>query len=82
VDVGDPRGEDYMIDGVNDDYAASVGSVMKARNEYDAAVTEHGADSPEALELAKYLELQVEQRDIQRVKHDEAEDGPRRSRKR
>lgn len=59
----------------HDEYNASVGAVMQARKEYDAACADFGADSWRAEQAKEYLDRQVEHRNEMRVIHDQSERG-------
>ena len=60
-----------------DEYNASVGAVVKARTELEAACTASGADSEEARLAREALDRRLEHRNAMRVRHDEAEHGRR-----
>ncbi len=56
----------------SDEYSDSVGSVVNARKEYEAACAAAGADSWPAEQAKDYLDRQIQHRDEMRVRHDEA----------
>lgn len=61
-----------MNDGTNDEYGASVGSVMAARKEYENVCAAEGADSEAARQAHDFLKQQLEHRQTMRELHDAA----------
>ncbi|GAC1474479.1 MAG: hypothetical protein PVSMB7_29550 [Chloroflexota bacterium] len=53
-----------------DEYAESVGSVVAARNAYEAACAAHGAESWAAEQAQAYLQREIEHRNQMRTQHD------------
>ena len=66
-----------MTDTVDDEYGASIGSVMQARRQYEAARTSHGDDSSAARQAHEILSREIEHRDAMRARHDAAPDHKR-----
>lgn len=61
-----------MSDRHGDEYNDSVGSVMQARKQYEAACANQGTDSWAAEQAKEYLDRQIVHRDEMRIRHDEA----------
>jgi hypothetical protein len=66
-----------MTDTTDDEYGASIGSVMQARRKYEAACTSQGEDSWAARQAQEYLSREIEHRDAMRARHDAAPDHKR-----
>ena len=64
-----------MNDPNYDEYNASVGAVMQARKEYEAACADYGVDSPGAERARAHLDRQVKHRDEMRGRHDRGDRG-------
>lgn len=61
-----------------DEYGASIGSVMKARKQYEEACAAQGPASWAAEQAHAYLAREIEHRNEMRQRHDEAEARPAR----
>jgi hypothetical protein len=66
-----------MADSVDDEYGASIGSVMQARRQYEDACAAQGEDSWAARQAHEYLSREIEHRDAMRARHDAAPDHQR-----
>lgn len=66
-----------MTDTLDDEYGASIGSVMRARRQYEEACASQGEDSRAARQAQEYLSREIEHRDAMRTRHDAAPDHQR-----